>query len=104
MGRSVVIGCFAVTPFPARYATLFVTHEGQRYTLAVTQVTKREKMPEVVKRLLRMARIRGLKLRISLLDRGFFSTQVIDYLRRTRTPEEVKGTQCAGIKPVWNRE
>lgn len=68
------------------YATLYVIHEGQRYTLAVTRVPKGEKMPEVVKRLLRMARIRGLKLRILLLDRGFFSTQVIDYLKRSRTP------------------
>jgi putative transposase len=68
------------------YATLYVIHEGQRYTLAVTRVDKGEKMPEVTKRLLRMARARGLKLRVLLLDRGFFSTEVIDYLKHSRTP------------------
>lgn len=68
------------------YATLYVIHDGCRYTLALTRVTKGEKMTDVLKRLLQRARRRGLKIRLLLLDRGFFSTEVIGYLKRSRTP------------------
>lgn len=50
MDRSVVIGSFAVTPFPARYATLYVIREGERYSLTVTRVTKGKNMPDVVQK------------------------------------------------------
>lgn len=67
------------------YATLYVIHDGIRYTLALTRVTKGEKMTAVLKRLLQRVRVRGLKIRVILLDRGFFSTEVIAYLKRSQT-------------------
>jgi putative transposase len=68
------------------YATAYVTHKGLRYTLALTWVKQGEKMDEVVKRLLRIVRDRGVKIGLLLLDKGFFSTAVIRYLKRARCP------------------
>ena len=68
------------------YATAYVMHNGFRYTLALTRVSKGEKMPEVVQRLLKIVRARGIRVKLLLLDRGFFSTAVVAYLKRARIP------------------
>jgi putative transposase len=64
------------------YATAVVLHKGYRYTLALTHVEYGESMKEVVQRLLAIVRRRGVKVRFLLLDKGFFSVEVIRYLRR----------------------
>jgi len=64
------------------YATATVIHKGHRYTLALTRVEHGEKMKEVVQRLLGSVRRRGIKVRFLLLDKGFFSVEVISYLKR----------------------
>lgn len=66
------------------YATAAVLHKGHRYTLALTRVERGEGMKDVVQRLLAIVRRRGLKIKLLLLDKGFFSVAVISYLRRTR--------------------
>jgi len=66
------------------YATAVVLHKGYRYTLALTHVEYGESMKEVVQRLLAIVRRRGVKIRFLLLDKGFFSVEVIQYLRRAR--------------------
>lgn len=64
------------------YATAAVVHKGHRYTLALTRVEYGEKMKVVVQRLLAVIRRRGVKVRFLLLDKGFFSIDVISYLKR----------------------
>ena len=64
------------------YATAVVLHKGYRYTVALTRVEYGESMKEVVQRLLAIVRRRGIKIRFLLLDKGFFSVEVIRYLRR----------------------
>lgn len=66
------------------YATAAVLHKGHRYTLALTRVEHGEAMKDVVQRLLRVIRRRGLKIKFLLLDKGFFSVAVISYLKRAR--------------------
>ena len=68
------------------WATLCITERGFRYTIAVTRVTGGEKLVDVLRRLLRQAADRGLKIRLLQLDRGFFCTAVIAELKQTQTP------------------
>lgn len=65
------------------YATAVVVHKGHRYTLALTRVEYGEAMKDVVQRLLRIVRRRGVRIKFLLLDKGFFSVSVISYLKRT---------------------
>jgi putative transposase len=71
--------------FPA-YATAYVILKGQRFTVALTVVTKGERLNDVVQRLLKQARSVGIKPRLLLLDRGFYSVDVIRYLQAARYP------------------
>jgi len=64
------------------YATAVVVHKGYRYTLALTRVEYGEAMKDVVQRLIRIVRDRGVKIRYLLLDKGFFSVSVMTYLKR----------------------
>jgi|SRR5579859_821585 len=68
------------------YASIYMVCRGQRYTVALTPVSKGESMDEVVKRLLRQAAQAGVRPRLLLLDRGFYSVAVIRYLQRARVP------------------
>jgi len=68
------------------YATCYVVRKGHRFTIALTPVRRGEKMEEVVRRLLRQARSEGVKCRLLLLDRGFYSVPVIRYLQAARCP------------------
>lgn len=68
------------------YASAYVVGRGQRFTVALTRVEKGEKMAEVVKRLLRQAAQARVKPRLLLLDKGFFSGEVIRYLQCARIP------------------
>jgi hypothetical protein len=68
------------------YATLYVVHRGFRFTVAVTAVARGEPLEEVLKRLLRQAAAVGVRCRLLLLDRGFYSVGVIRYLQAARYP------------------
>ena len=82
------------------YATAAVVHKGHRYTLALTRVEYGEKMKDVVQRLLVIVRQRGVKVRFLLLDKGFFSVEVISYLKRAQLafiiPAIVRGRKPKG--------
>ncbi len=84
------------------YATAAVVHKGHRYTLAMTRVEKGEKMKTVVQRLLAIVRRRGVKIGYLLLDKGFFSVEVISYLKRANVgfiiPAMVRGRKPKGCK------
>jgi hypothetical protein len=64
------------------YATAVVVHKGYRYTLALIHVEYGDSMKEVLQRLLAIVRRRAVRVRFLLLDKGFFSVEVIRYLRR----------------------
>jgi len=66
------------------YATAVVVQNGYRYTLALTRVEYGELMKDVLQRLLRIVRNRGVKIRYLLVDKGFFSVSVIRYLKRAK--------------------
>jgi putative transposase len=71
--------------FPA-YATAYVVLKGQRFTVALTAVAQGEPLKEVLQRLLKQARSVGVKPRLRLLDRGFYSVDVLRYLQAARYP------------------
>jgi putative transposase len=68
------------------YATAYLILRGQRFTLAMTYVRAGEKMPEILKRLLRRCAQLQVKPGLLLLDRGFWSVGVINYLKAARYP------------------
>jgi putative transposase len=68
------------------YATLYVIHRGCRFTVALTAVKGGEPLEGVLKRLLRQAAVVGVRCRLLLLDRGFYSVGVIRYLQAARCP------------------
>ena len=84
------------------YATVAVVHKGHRYTLALLRVEYGEKMKEVVQRLMKIVRSRGVKVRYLLLDKGFFSVEVITYLKRAQLgfiiPAMARGRKPKGRK------
>src|SRR5512135_3266689 len=68
------------------YATLYVIHRGYRFTVALTAVAGGEPLAEVLMRLFRQAAAVGVRGRLLLLDRGFYSVGVIRYLQAARHP------------------
>jgi hypothetical protein len=68
------------------YASAYIVHKGQRYTVALMAVTRKQTMEDVTKELLRQVRKAGIHVRFLVLDRGFYSVAVIRYLQAARTP------------------
>jgi Transposase DDE domain len=68
------------------YATAYVLLHGQRFTLAVTPVTRSEALKDVLQELLARVSKAGLRPGLLLLDRGFYSVEIIRYLQRARRP------------------
>jgi putative transposase len=97
------------------YASAYVVCRGQRYTVALTPVEQGELTAEVVKRLIRQAAKSGVRTRLLLLDRGFYSVDVIRYLQQARVPflmpaiargrKPSKGQPATGIRAfqVWKK-
>jgi hypothetical protein len=97
------------------YATVYVVRKGQRFTLALTYVFKGEPLVDVVQRLLQQTVRTGVRPRFLLLDRGFFSVDVIRYLQaarypflmpvvcRGRKPEHPKGPSGTRVFLTWKR-
>jgi len=90
------------------YATVYVVQHGERLTLAVTYVWRDDALRDVVRRLLRRVRELGISIRYLLLDREFYSLNVVQYLkaahyaflmpvvlrgRRAKDPSRAKGPQ-----------
>jgi hypothetical protein len=96
------------------YATAAVVHKGHRYTLALTPVEYGEKMKEVVQRLMAIVRRRQVKVRFLLLDKGFFSVDVISYLKRAglgfvipamvRGRKPKRGKKATGLRALRNNK
>jgi hypothetical protein len=68
------------------YAMAYVVFKGQRYTVALQAVAKGTPLKEVVRGLLKQAGAVGVTPRLVLLDRGFYSVDVIRYLQAAWYP------------------
>jgi putative transposase len=68
------------------YATLYLVHRGRRFTLAMVRVARGTSMDQVVRQLLAYVRKAGIRIRLLLLDRGFYSVEVVRYLQAARRP------------------
>jgi Transposase DDE domain len=66
------------------YATAYVIRRGLRFTVALTTVGRGEALEKVIQRLLRQAALACVRPRYLLLDRGFWSVNVIRYLQAGR--------------------
>jgi hypothetical protein len=80
------------------YATAYVVRKGYRFTLAMAWIRQDDSFTDVVQRLLRQVRQCGVKVRLVLLDRGFFSAEVVRYLQAARTPF-LMPLKAAGRRP-----
>ena len=67
-------------------ATLYLPLHGHRFTLALLYVRRDTSHVQVLRTLLEQVRSLGLWPRYLLLDRGFYSVAVIQYLRSVRCP------------------
>lgn len=85
------------------YATAYVVRKGQRFTLAMTWIRKEDSYTDVLKRLLQQVRKLGIKVRVLLLDRGFYSAPVVRYLQASRTPF-LMPLKAAGRRPRQERK
>jgi hypothetical protein len=81
------------------YATAYVVLKGQRFTVALTAVAKGESLKDVLRRLLKQARSVGVKPRLLLLDRGFYSVDVI----RGRKADHPRGPGGTRVFAVMKR-
>jgi putative transposase len=84
------------------YASAYLVLAGERFTVALTPVAKNEKMQVVVQRLLGLARKSGIRPKLLLLDRGFYSVGVIRYLQAARVPFLMPAI-ARGRKPTKDR-
>jgi hypothetical protein len=68
------------------YATACIVEHGHRYTLACTWVQANDNSVAILERLLDGIDASAVPIRRLLLDRGFFSTKVLAYLRGRNIP------------------
>lgn len=67
-------------------ATVYLMTKGMRYTIAMTLVQNGDKMPAVLQKLLGQVAQTGIEPRLLLLDRGFYSVEVIRLLQSRKYP------------------
>jgi len=68
------------------YGTCYLVHRGRRLTLALARVLLGTPLDELLSRLLKQVRAAGIQPQLLLLDRGFFSVDVVRYLQAARLP------------------
>jgi hypothetical protein len=68
------------------YATAYVIVNGERFTLALTFVQASDRLALVLKRLRKRLRQMSVKTTLLLLDRAFFTVEIIDQLQRDNQP------------------
>ncbi len=68
------------------YATAYAVVQGRRYTLALCRVRAKQTMDHVVRTLLERLVILGIRIKLLLLDRGFYSVRVIGDLITAELP------------------
>jgi putative transposase len=81
------------------YASAYVILNGERFTLAVTFVGAEDRLVEVLHRLRQRVRHMGIKTKLVLLDRQFFTVEIIDYLQQQRQPFIIPVILRGKLKP-----
>lgn len=69
------------TNYAFRFATVNIVENGERYVLFALPVAVKTRKVDIVERLLRYANGK-VRIKTLFMDRGFFSTDVIEYLNR----------------------
>ena len=92
------------------YASACIVQYGRRYTLALTWVRRHESTVTVLRRLLARIGEIGLKIKYLLLDRGFFSVAVMEFLQQENLPfvmpvrlsgrRPKKGSKLSGLRAL----
>ena len=80
------------------YATACIVQYGHRYTLALTWVRRHESTVTVLRRLLARLRELGVKTKVVLLDRAFFTAAVTAFLQAESQPF-LMPVLCRGRRP-----
>jgi hypothetical protein len=87
------------------YATATIVEAGQRWTVAVTYVSKSDTPATVLARLLEQLRQAQVKVRLALLDSGFYSANVVHLLQQQHVPFVMpalrRGTKTTGTQPYF---
>lgn len=68
------------------YATAYLIVNGERFTLALTFVWAKDRLPQGLARLRKQLRQMGVKTKLLLLDRAFFTVEIIAELQRDGQP------------------
>jgi Transposase DDE domain len=81
------------------YATAYAVVRGRRYTLAMCRVRAKQRMDHVLRTLLARLVTLGIRIKLLLLDRGFYSVRVIQDLIACEWPFIMPAVQ-RGKKPT----
>jgi putative transposase len=68
------------------FATLYLIHRGERFTLAMTYLWQSDTLPDMLKRLIDRVRKQEIQPKYLLLDRQFYNLDVVEFLQRHRVP------------------
>jgi hypothetical protein len=68
------------------FASLYIVHRGERFTLSMTYVWHNDTLPKVLARLIAPLRRLGILPRFLVLDREFYNLDVVQFLHRHRLP------------------
>lgn len=86
------------------YATACILQNGQRYTVALSWVKQKETLVKVIQRLLEQMRQKGLRIKVLLLDRQFFTRSVMKWLIERRQaflmPVALRGRKPKAGRPL----
>jgi putative transposase len=95
------------------YATACVVGGPERYTLGLTAVGEKEPMTDILTRLLEQVAAAGVRVRVLLLDKAFFSIAVMQLLQSRNQPFVIPavirgrkprpGTRAVGLRAFRHR-
>lgn len=95
------------------YATVYLILRGKRFTLAVMAVDSNHSWKQILQTLLGRLRRLEVPIRLLLLDRGFWSAEVVQYLKASHVPflmpvigrgrklDHPKGPTCTNVFFGW---
>jgi len=71
------------------YASLYITNKNERFTVSVLPVEKNKKMVEYLSYFVDLIKRLNFKIKVLCLDRGFYSTDVFEFLQNNNVPHIV---------------
>jgi len=83
-----------------RHAALHVVEAGKRATIFTVMVTPFDDHASIIETLVRAARARGIRIHTLLVDRGFYSVEVINKLKELRQRFLMPAVKHKGVKHV----